>query len=165
MKMSETFPFRLRVLRALTDRLSSISPATGYVNDLDEAVFRGRIAFGENDPDTMLSILEPPLPPEPIVTPQKGKEQISIWELLIQGFVPDDKEHPTDPAHILLADVRKMLTVIRGEDPDILGQSKRVREITLGSPIVRPPDEISSSAYFYLPVQLKISEDLSDPYL
>jgi hypothetical protein len=164
-EMPQNYPFRLRVLQQLTKSLALIHPSRGFQCDLSNAVFRGRIEYGENDPLPMLSILEPPLPPDPIHTPQRGEEQIGMWDLLLQGFVQDDPRNPTDPAHILLADVRKMLTLIRREDPNILGEEKGIREIHLGSPVVRPADEISSKAYFYLPIRLSIGENLADPYL
>jgi hypothetical protein len=161
------YPFRLQVLRALTAVLESITPENGYTYDLSGSVFRGRIIFGESDPLPMVSILEPPIPPDPIQTPLSGTEQILTWDLLIQGFVKDDSKNPTDPAHFMLADIRQALVRERerAQDSGIFGLNARVRNLDFGSPVIRPSDDISSKAYFYLPIFLSVVESLSDPYL
>ena len=100
-------PFRLRVLKALTATLETISTANGYQHDLNGKVFRGRAVFGNSDPLPMISILEAISPQsESGMAPTDG-QQIENWELLIQGFVEDDEQNPTDPAYYLLADVKQ----------------------------------------------------------
>lgn len=167
--MPQDYPFRLQVLRAITESLSQINPENGYVNDLSSAVFRGRLYFGENDPLPMVSILEPPLPPDPIHSPAGSAKQVTDWDMLVQGFVADDPVNPTDPAHVLLADVRRALALERAkeidaDEPNMFGMGRAVRSLHLGSPVVRPSDDISAKAYFYLPITIKVAEDLSDPY-
>jgi hypothetical protein len=157
-------PFRLRVLKGLTSALQEIIESDDYAYDLSSSVFRGRIIFGADDPLPAVSILEPPLPPDAIVPPSRGTSQTFEWELLLQGWIEDDKTNPTDPAYVLLADVRKRLMLERGKDGNRLGAGNRVTDIVLGSPVVRPSDEISSNAYFYQPITLKVTEDLAHPY-
>jgi hypothetical protein len=163
--MEKDFPLRLQILRALTAELGTITPENGYVNDLSGAVFRGRIYYGDNDPLPMISILEPPLPTDPTESPWTGTKQLCKWDLLIQGFVDDDPKNPTDPSYVLLADVRKALAVIRAADGKNLGVGSVIRNFDLGNPVVRPSDDISARAYFYLPLHLIIAEDLASPYL
>lgn len=170
--MSFDEPFRLRVLKALCDSLKVISVANGYKTDLGERVFRGRSLFGDDDALPFLSILEIPVPIDQIPSPEKSTASTGDWDLLVQGFVQDDRDNPTDPAHFLMADVKRVLAQERrrrtgnnSEDIDILGMRGKVTRLDIGPGTVRPPDEISSVAYFWLKVTLKIVEDNLDPYV
>jgi hypothetical protein len=40
----------------------------------------------------------------------------------------------------------------------------QVTKITTGIGTVRPPDEVSAKAYFWLLIVLEIVEDVTDPY-
>jgi hypothetical protein len=163
--MMQDYPFRLRVLRLMTEALEEIIPANGYKSDLKGAVFRGRAVFDAGDPLPMLSILEVPMPLEQMRTPTDSSHGGGPWDLIIQGFVGDDRKNPTDPAHILLADVKKRLAQERTRisDGEAFGL-KAVTSILIGQGIVRPPDEISAKTYFWLGVAVGVSEDLLQPY-
>lgn len=157
-------PFRLKVLKAITDALETITPANGYQNNMVGAVFRGRTLFGQGDPLPMISILEAPLQPDQMEVPRNSRVGFGDLTLLIQGFVKDDPMNPTDPAHILLAEAKKALakTDTRG---NILGLGSEIDAIRIGGGTCRPPDgEVSDKAYFWLPVSLSILEDLDDPF-
>lgn len=163
-------PLRLRILIALTEALKEISVANGYHTDLNGQVFRGRAIFGENDPIPLLSILEVPIPLDQTPPPTDSEFSSGGWELMIQGFVKDDPENPTDPAHYFMADVKKRLAIekrkalrMRG-DQGILGLGNFVTGLRIGAGVVRPPDEISATAYFWLTITLDMVEDLADPY-
>lgn len=164
-----TPPLRLRILKALTASLE----LTEYVYDdavpmqtLEGAVFRGRTVFGDDDPEVMLSILEAPIPVDQVGSAPDNTASTGDWELLVQGFVQDDFNHPTDPAHFLMAatKVRLAYEKARNRDFDILGLGNHVTDLRFGAGVVRPPDEISSKAYFWLNVTLEIVEDLSKPF-
>ena len=166
-------PTRLRVMKALTACLQSIHPDQGYRYDLGiskEApkgrVFRGRVLFGEKDPLPMIVILETPIQPEDLPGAPDNPARSGAWDLTIQGFVDDDHENPTDPGHYLAADVIRRLAVEkrRNRDFELFGMGNTVTDIRIGVPVVRPPDELSSKAYFWLPVTLVIAEDLDKPY-
>lgn len=171
-----TDPFRLRVKKTLTLALKEITPANGYNFDFSQAVFRGRLLFGDTDPVPMLSILEPPLPLDRLATPPNAGHTTGDWDLLIQGFVKDDKENPTDPAELAMADVKKRLAIEqarqldlprRGSNPFGLNRDKgnRVEGIRIGAGVVRPPEQgVSTKAYFWLTLTLKITEDNGDPF-
>jgi hypothetical protein len=159
---------RVRILEALRNDLASISTGTPdrYFFDLDPAsVFVGRNIFGEKDPLPMLSILEVPIPLDQIVPPPDSSYSNGTWELLIQGFVKDDKEHPTRPAHRLMADVKKKLALTKRQNRNynIWGMGNHVTDLRIGAGVVRPPDEVSAKAYFWLNLSLDIVEDLADP--
>lgn len=165
-----TDPLRLRILKAMTIALKEISTANGYATELAEKVYRGRVLFGENDPLPLLSILEVPIPLEQIEPPADSEFSNGEWELMIQGFVTDDPENPTDPAHHFMADVKKRLAIEKRRalamEPEegIFGLGNFVTGLKIGAGVVRPPDEISAVAYFWLTITLKMVEDLADPY-
>lgn len=170
-------PLRLEVQKRLTALLEGIDTSDGYViaagysGNLVGAVFRGRAMFGDSDPLPMLSVLEVPIPLDQIPAPRDSGYSSGRWELMVQGFVQDDRENPTDPAHILLADVKRALALesrkanYPGPDTQgILGLGRQVTAIFIGPGVVRPPDELSAKAYFWLTITLDLAEDLTDPY-
>lgn len=162
----DPLPLRLRVQRALTDRLRTITVANGYQHDLDSAVFRGRQRFGSGDPLPMLALLQAPQQDEPS-QPTPGKHAYyRTMDLLLQGFAVEDHEHPTDPAEMLLADVMKCLGTIPGEISAARNMHwNGITELVVGPGICRPPDEeISSVAYFWLSMGVKFAENMKDPY-
>lgn len=174
-------PFRLRVLKALTDALKGINPDNGYIHDLrDETlgsrsrprVYRGRDEFGNGDPLPMVSVLESPSALDPAQKPN-DKASYGAWELLIQGFVEDDPLNPTDPAYHLEAEVRAALAKekVRRDNagrPNILGLGNgypSVDKIDIGQPVVRPGDGVNSTvAFFWLSITLHLVEDLEEPF-
>jgi hypothetical protein len=161
-------PLRLFTLKRMTDRLAGITVANGYKTDLAGKVFRGRALFGEGDPIPMLSILEVPIPVDQQGV--SGSQSKGDWELMIQGFAEDDRDNPTDPAHVMLADVKMLLGLEKKsenwDNPQhgIFGLGGIVDKMYIGSGVVRPADEISAKAYFWLTITLGIVEDLADPY-
>lgn len=179
-----TEPFKLRVLYAVTAALKGITVANGYRHNLGddtspdaehpERVFRGRAWFGDDDPIPMLSILEDINEAEEVADPPANTSTSEYdWELKIQGFVDDDPQHPTDPAYRLLADVRRCLAAERSRkmpnssqpDPFGLGKGKNsISKIKYGAGVVRPADDVSSKAYFWLTLVLRIVDSSSEPY-
>lgn len=158
--------FRLRVQKALTAQLATITPDNGYEFDLTGKVFRGRDVFDRNDPLPMVSILESINEKDGLPAPRAGTSVQTVWELLIQGWTEDDKANPTDPGQALMAEVKKCLTEARrqGDGYDILGQGGKVDSIKFSTGVVRPADDVSSKAYFWLKLELGMVENLLDPY-
>lgn len=172
---------RLRMLRNLTTWLEGTDAATfgvldaagSTLTDFTDRVKRGRIMFGDKDPLPMLSILEVPIPLDQIVPPPDSSYSSGAWELLIQGFAVDDSDHPTDPAHVLMAAVKKRLAQAKIQtkayresgigDFKVFGM-KQITGMAIGAGVVRPPDEVSSKAYFWLNLTLDVAEDLADPF-
>lgn len=164
--MEHEDPYRLRVLKNLTEALEQITPANGYRFDLTGSVLRGRDTFDSNDPLPMVSILESIAEKPVLQSPRAGGNNATDWELLVQGWTEDDKKHPTDPGQHLLAAVKKRLTEERrrGEGYDILGMGGTITDIKCSTGVVRPPDEVSAKAYFWLKVELSMVENVLDPY-
>lgn len=171
-------PFRLRVMKALSNRLKTITPDNGYEFDLSdftdevgrdaERVFRGRDLFGANDPKPMLCILEDPRSAEPNNAPTNSPNAVNQFRVLIQGFVQDDKWHPLDPAYKLSAEVIKCLAGARDSRHSVLGFGSRapcIMSMSIGQPVHRPGnDEYSDTGYFLIGVTLTLAEILDDPY-
>lgn len=166
-------PLRLRILEKLTAILREITPANGYRHDLgvseeapDGRVFRGRVEFSDSDPVPMISILETPLQDDPLKPPRDSGLSKRWWDLTIQGFLDDDYKNPTDPAQYLVADVIRRIVVEKKKNINfqLFDMGDDVLDIVLGAPVVRPPDELSAKAYFWLPVSLELAEDLEKPY-
>ncbi len=167
-------PFRLRVLKNLTALLEAI-PVTMVDNNGDPVVsmagrvFRGREHFGDDDPLPMISILEPPLAIERVPNQPDNPKVNGEWDLMLQGWVVDDKDHPCDPAYVLVAHVMQALGQHRKNartrgNTNYLNQGLAVEELRIGAPVVRPADYPSANACFYLLLTLKIVEDMTNPF-
>lgn len=182
--------FRVRVQKAMTAALEQNVEGDDYNYTLVGRVYRGRSVYGPSDGNFLVSILEPPVPPEWIPVPKETTKQPVNWNLLIQGFVPDDVENPSDPAQMLMADVKKRFALekkrfVEGaamqadvyRNPFGLGKFRDgantpehknyIEAISfIGTGIVRPPDDgVSDKAYFWLPLSLKLVEDIENPFV
>lgn len=163
----QAVPFRLRVLKNLTAVIENVNPINGFYHDLRGRVFRGRGRFGDDDPVPMVSILEAPIPQEGIETGGAKGGASGLWEILVQGFVEDDRQNPSDPAHHLMAEVKAVLVASKMKDRghNALDLGGRVVEMFVGQGTVRPPDDPSSEVFFWLTLTLRLGEDLENPYV
>ena len=168
-------PFRLRVMKALSALIEAvevdmIDDTGAAVTSLQGRVFRGREQFGENDPLPMVSLLEPPMAIEGVRVQSDNTKWSGEWDILVQGWVLDDKDNPCDPAYTLAALVRQALATEKKKQPrgqrgaDYLGEGLLVEELRIGAPVVRPADFPSTNACFYLLITLKIVEDILNPF-
>lgn len=179
--MTLQVPIRLALMIGITDLLKTITPANGYQHDLSDytdsetgetriRVFRGRNIFGVDDPMPMLAVLENPHS-EP--TMQHGGRNSGITvgpkEILVQGFVEDDPDNPTDLAHYLLADVQKCLALHKASGfgqyrKPYFGISTAVQDFQIGTGVVRPGDDVSAYANFWLLLTVELGEDMANPF-
>lgn len=159
-------PFRLRVTKAISATLEAVNPDNGFEYDLRGVVTRGRTRIGENEPVPMVTILEAPIPLEWKFRNGDNDHGSGNWELLVQGFVPDDKINPTDPAHRLMAEVKHVLIGEKRRDRgrNAFGLGGKVMEVFVGQGAVRPPEFASDKAFFWLTLTLKLAENLDNPY-
>jgi hypothetical protein len=166
--------FRLRVIKAVSDQLRTISPTNGYEHDLTDfidphgraavRVFRGRTQFGDDDPIPAVAVLEDPRIPEQSDSPAATGVGVGSMRLLIQGFVADDKDNPLDPAYRLSAECMKVISAANKRG-NILGMGNRMMSLQFDQPVHRPPDGVVSEvAYFIFSVNLRFSENLQDPF-
>ncbi|ARW18370.1 hypothetical protein [Komagataeibacter europaeus] len=134
-----TDPFRLRILKAITDALKEITPGNGYPTDLSDYTPAGgsttvsRVYRGLDWPATDAELPAVTLLDRHIskteqlaealgiytgalnkpVMPFDGSNQVNAWRLRLKGFAVDDLVNPSDNAIVLLTDVRKRLLIER----------------------------------------------------
>ena len=182
--MTLQVPFRLGLSIGVGNLLKTITPANGYQHDLSDytdssgtpmqRVFRGRNIFGYDDPLPMVALLQNPhTEPTHQMDAVNSGVNVGPKEFLIQGFVEDDPINPTDPAEYLLADVRKCLALHKASQ---LGQYRRqyfgitnsegggVADFHIGTGVVRPSDDVSPYAYFWLLLAIELGEDVANPF-
>lgn len=161
---------RLHVLKRLTTFLEGVTVANGYDHDLTGRVSRGLAIVSSETPLPWVNIIENLNPDRDPMETGEGLIQQDDWILLLQGWVDTDEDdiYPTDKAHALMADVKRRLSRIidpgepTSRNPDyLLGGD--IEGFLCEPGVVRPPDEISSTAYFYLRVVVKLVEHLDDP--
>lgn len=176
-------PFRLRVMKAVTDQIKTITVANGYKHDLNDyadaagrvsqRVFRGRDLFGASDPLPMISVLEDFRPQEQTDGGRDSRSSVQTgeWKLLIQGFVEDDAENPLDRAYHLGADVivalvkAKTAPEFKNNILGLGGSLPCVSGLKIGQLIARPKDgDVSDVAFFFLTITLTLIEDLENPF-
>lgn len=166
---------RVDILKALTAHLEAVVYREGEVDEttLTGRVFRGRTIFGDDTDNPFLVILEAPRQLASEIGGDDKTKRKDDWRLLIQGFAPDDKINPLDPAYDLLAAVEKRLARLTSQKdngggplyPEEFRLGRRVETILFTNPIVRPPDnDVSDTAYFYLPVTIRVVNDMEAPY-
>lgn len=173
--MTYQIPFRLKVLRAVTDTLKGITIANGHQFDLSAsgAVVRGRTTIGDDEPEVMVSILEPPAAVDQPRGAADRTARETDWDLLIQGWVKDPLDtsefQPCDMAYILAADVQKAFAKVRegarGPGKPKLFGFERVTNVTTTPAVVRPAENTTSDfGMFYIILTLRIAEDMSAPF-
>src|SRR5690606_31751898 len=122
-------------------------PENGYEFDLSESVFRGRSLVGADDPVPLVTLVES-LRPEPgRAAGHLDEIRRDVWPLIVQGWVDDDTDHPTDPAYQLMAAVEKRLWEVAEQNerglavhPDIyLLGDRLIANLSFGPGVVVPP--------------------------
>lgn len=171
--------YRLEVLERLSALLLGITPANDYGHDLTGKVLRGRALFGDSDPLPMVSILESTKVDGGVTTGSNDEMRKSVWPLIVQGWVENDMFSPTDPAYSLMADVEHRLgRVIErnkqgdGQFPELYmlgegrdGKGTLIANMSFGPGVVSPPrEQVSTNAFFFLPVYITLAEKLGQPY-
>lgn len=162
---------RLLILKALTAHLATITTDNGYQHDLsaEGAVVRGRKFINADEALPMVSVLEnlnPDRLPQPVGDRGVGKQTKFAFNILVQGWAKGDPAAPTDAAYNLLADVRKAIALVGDHDnkpaAHLLGGL--VNEVRMEAGTVRPPEQSSDLAFFWMHVIFDVSEHTADPY-
>lgn len=159
-----TEPYRLVVMKRLTALLEEITVANGYHNDLYGKVYRGRLRFGDADPETVVSIVEAPRQPDVMYAGNNDFYKTN-FELLLQGFGKDDKFNPSDPLYYLLDDIERKIHELTALDVKtgnplstnyLLGGV--LADVKHQGGIIRPPtDGVSNRCFLYWPITFIIS--------
>lgn len=177
---------RLRTIKLLNAWLmQEVTIANGYKFTLTDAVFRGRAYTTDNDPLPHVAIVEAPNPDRDrrmAGTNDEAGEGAGHerWALLLTGHVKEDYLAPCDEAYELMADVKKAIAKLyRHETAEAgltinMGDGDTPRAYYLGGltsgmvlepGTVRPPEQATDKAFFWMRVILKFTERVNDPYL
>lgn len=164
---------KLQILQMLTAHLQGITVAAGYDYDLATSVFRGRTEFGPSDPLPALSILEIPRPEVGDFAGMENLTHKEDWTLLVQGWIQDDKINPTDAAYGLGSTVQQRLSDLVAMkknggpvNPEIYRLGGLINCLYIAPFTVRPPQaQVSSTAYFFLPLRVGVVTDVSQPFV
>lgn len=164
-------PFRLKILEELRSLLEEITVANGCIHDLEDAVFIGRGLFGESDPLPMISILEQAIQPGIVAESSNNPQVSTTLNLVVQGFTIDEKGkgHETAPAYRLMAEVKQkiaehMVEQKRSSQRNFLGLGPKITEFKMSAGVVRPADEISNKAFFWLDLAIQFVDNACNPY-
>ena len=156
---------RLAIAKALTALLENeVAVSNGYQHDLAGKVHRGRVTFGIREALPRVALVETLNPDREPMRAGWQPTQKDTLILLVQGHAEDDAENPTDPAHLLMGDVKKALAKIGLTTSEHHMLGGLIAGFNMEPGIVRPQDEVSSMAYFYLRVRLEVVEYLADPF-
>lgn len=164
-------PFRLKIQKSLAAAFMQIKTHNGFLTDV-AAVHRGKNVLGAECELPCVTILEDP--PQSETSPPHNSSARSQYNLIVQGFAIEDKDHPTDEIQKLLTDIRLRLALIRmrkGFDIapfQLIGKSNRVESLDFDSAMCRPPQVdkesgASQSAFCVIAVRTTITEDLAKP--
>lgn len=163
-------PKRLLLQKAICDYLvTEINVRNGYQYDL-AAAYRNKKNFGNEMMLPAVALLENFNPDrEPAeIGGMNDTKQTYDQIYLINGWADDSasgaNEHG-DEAHRLLGDVKKALGKLITRTAEREGYFGNLGvELRIEPGVVRPPDEQSSKAYFWMRIRVKIVEKVGDPY-
>lgn len=128
-------------------------------------VYRGRKTVSSLEARYAISILEAPRAAIGSPADLEGSQRNENWTLNIQGWPPEDRENPSDPAYIMAAAVRARLARLiatRPEDGEPVDRNvfrfgNIVHSLDFGATIVSPPTEgVSEVAFWYMPLVVSL---------
>jgi hypothetical protein len=163
--VADTVSYRLEILKKLTTLLQDVSfTYNDIAYDIGAKVYRGRRVYGGESELPLISLLEAPRNDAGIFGAENKSRRAEKWSLLIQGWVDDDKKNPTDPAYAFMQVVEDRLFRVVEEPggvptyPDDYLLGRTISGMTIYPGVVSPPlEQVSSKAFFYLPVDLQIA--------
>lgn len=152
---------RLQILKALTTHLETV---VGY--DLVGKVWRGRTRPADESQQPFLIMFE--MPPEAEDRTDRQMRKMP-WYVGIQGYIRPDRNHPTDPAHNLMAAVKAKLGEVLDEGGSGMPGANfmlggLVEDIEVDGGMCFEADETTNCCYFALKLTLTLAENLGDPY-
>jgi hypothetical protein len=160
---------------ALTQGTIPLSSGGTLAVNLATSVFRGRTAFGSEDPMPCVSILEGRKPEDASETPVAMEDKLTRyepWHLLVQGFIQDDPKNPTDNLYNFKALVEQQLSLIVALDSrgNVVNSAAfrlggLVDDMILPPGIVRPAIATTGQVEsFYLPIIVRYSINPANPF-
>lgn len=157
---------QLTILKRLTEHIAGITPGAGYDYDLTDKVFRGRSRFGADEPLPFVSILESLRPDQQPIPAGEGKQRrLDDWELLVQGWVDENREFPTDDLYNLKAAIEKRLAEVMTEGSPVYRLGNLISELRIGPGVVRAATpQVGGAEAFYLPLRVSYAINVADPF-
>lgn len=156
---------RLRILKAVTDQIETVTVANGYQHELAGKAYRGRVAYGEESSDTWVGVFE--LRPEEVIRAGESVQK-DKWYIGVQGVVPSNDVHPTDPAHNLMADVKMAIGQVTYTTPIDRNENYMfgglIVDLELDGGMTFVPRENAGMAVFALRLTLTVVDDALDSY-
>ncbi len=157
---------RLRVMKALSTLLGNITIINGFQQTV-VSVARGRSDFGSESAWPLIGIFE--VRPEDLPINADETVQKDVWVLGVQGVIQADHSNPTDPAHNLLADIKKSIgsVLLRGDPGNrnlnyMFGDL--VVDMKVDGGITFSPVEQQGCAVCLVKLSITIQENLENPY-
>ena len=170
---------QLVIMKALTTHLEAINNIpvynSGTLASLAGKVYRGRTVFSASDEGPFLSILEAKKPDD-LKVPEAGSDYVTRyepWHLLLQGFMPDDPNNPTDGLYNFKALVENRLALIVAEDqrtgqvidPVSYRLGGLIADLRYAPGVVRAASQTTGQVEsFFLPVVLFFAINLADTF-
>jgi hypothetical protein len=161
---------RLLLLKTICEYLhTEITIENGYHYTL-MSVRRNKKNFGRELKLPAVAVLEnfnPDRLPETIggvVGTQHKYDQVYLLNGWVDDSTPLPGDEEGDAAHRLMGDVKKALgklMVRRNQDGFFDGLATT---LSIEPGVVRPPDEQSEKAYFWMRIRLEVVEKVGDPY-
>lgn len=153
---------RLTILKALTAHLEGM---TEY--DVAGKVWRGRTRPADESKQPFIIMFE--MPPEDFQDHADQRTSSMPWYIGVQGYIVPDRVHPTDPAHNLMAAVKKRLGMLTDDGgassmPDEWMLGGLVENIEVDGGMCFEDDETTNCCYFALKLTLTLVENLGNPY-
>jgi hypothetical protein len=169
---------RLAALKALTTFLETeVTPANGYDFDLTGRVFRGREMFDMNDPVPMVSMRDNINPDRFPNTAGNNDGEPGVarnnWIILMQGWAAvGEANFSLDNAENLMATVKKALAKLDFDPPPGSPIERHANYLLNGLIVsvkmepgtVRPAEQNSTVADFWMRVILGFTENVRDPF-
>lgn len=158
---------RLRVLKALTSQLETITVSNGYDHDLLGKVARGRVNYGRETVPPYVAIFE--VRPEDMPIYAGDAVQKDNWIIGIEGTVASGNNHPTDPSHNLLADIKKSLGAIMspgepGERNPNYMFGNEIVSLEADGGLCFVHSDAPNLALCVMKIVINIAENLENPY-
>lgn len=153
---------RLKIMKALTTHLE------GMVEyDLLGKVWRGRTRPADESKQPFVILFE--MPPEDDQSQADQRVATMPWYIGVQGYITPDRVHPTDPAHELMAAVKKRLGVLLEDGgassiPDEWMLGGLVEGIAVDGGMCFEDGETTNCCFFALKLTLTVVENLGNPY-
>lgn len=173
-------PFRLAVMQNIAKALGEVT----YENyDGKQVSLAGRVHVGvsslsDSEYPAEVSLIEPPLADDAILSYESNTASKYTLNLLVQGFAREnsasDSEMGTIPAYYLAAALKKRLVEGKAEQDRYNRRQpfgmrpengNAIDEVHINTGVVRPADESSSRCFCWIPIVVEVVESLDNPFV